>query len=112
MENTLFFARLLTAGWWVLVLVIALIASGLIQWLKGFFKRAPTWAWGLMLPVLCLAIAAVVQPWPWLLLAGLLGMVLAQLGWDTLLRGLLAWVARLQGPEIAASQPTAPGPPA
>lgn len=102
--------RLLSAWWWVLVLVIALIASGLIQWLKGFLKRAPTWTWGLLLPVLCLAIATAMQPWPWLLLLGLLGMVLAQLGWDTLLRGLLAWVARLQGPQI--SVPPPPGPPA
>jgi hypothetical protein len=100
--------RLLTASLWVLVLAVALIASGLIQWLKGFLKRAPTWAWALLLPVLCLAIAVAVQPWPWLLLLALLGLVLAQIGYDTLLRGLLAWVAKLQGPQIPL--PPLPGP--
>ncbi len=103
--------RLTTLGWWILVLVIAVIASGLIQWLKGFVKTKQTWVWGLLLPLLCLAVAAVVQPWPWLLLLALLGLVIAQIGYDTLLRGLLAWVARLQGPEISPPTP-APGPPA
>lgn len=102
--------RLLTASWWVLVLVIALCASGLIQWLKGFAKKAPTWVWGLLLPLLCLAIAVAVQPWPFLLLLALLGLVLAQIGYDTLLRGLLAWVARLQGPDVRVP-PAELGPP-
>jgi hypothetical protein len=100
--------RLLTAWWWVLVLVIALSANGLIQYAKGFLKRWPTWAWGLVLPVLCLAIAAAVQPWPWLLLLALLGLVIAQLGYDTILKGLLGWVARLGGPDVPV--PPLPGP--
>jgi hypothetical protein len=103
--------RLLTAEWWVLVVVIAMSASGLIQWLKGFLKRAPSWAWGLLLPVLCLALAVAWQPWPWLLAAALLGLVLAQIGYDTLLRGLLAWVARLQGPQLQIPVPPPPAPP-
>jgi hypothetical protein len=101
--------RLTTVAWWVLVLVIALIATGLIQWAKGLAKRAPRWIWGYLLPVLCMALAAVLQPWPWLLLAGLLGLVLAQLGYDALLRGLLGWARQAGAPDVA---PTAPGPPA
>lgn len=64
---------------------------------------------GLLLPLLCLLLASFWQPWPWLVASALLALAVAQLGYDTLLRGLLAWVARLQGPQI---QVPPPGPPA
>lgn len=100
--------KILNAWWWVLVIVVAIMASGVIQWFKGFVKTKQTWIWGLLLPMLCLAIAAAFQPWPWLLALGVLAMCLAQIGYDTLLRGLLAWVARLQGPDIPVPPPAVP----
>ncbi len=108
------FARLFAAWWWLLVAVVAAIATGLIQYGKGLApKRTPKRLWALLLPVLCVAIALAMQPWPWWLLLALLGLILAQLGWDVILQALIAWMRRLAGIDLvtALAEPEAPRPP-
>jgi hypothetical protein len=104
---------LLTAWFWVLVFVIALCASGVIQWLKGLAKKAPGWIWSWALPALCLALALAWLPWPLALAGALLAMVIAQLGYDLLLQALIAWVRRTAGLDVttpATPAPSAAGP--
>lgn len=107
--------QMLTAGFWVLAFVIALCASGVIQWLKGLWRKAaPSWVWSLLLPTLCVLLAFAWLPWPLALAAALLAMVVAQLGYDVLLQALIAWVRRTAGLEVQAppAPPVATGPPA
>lgn len=71
---------------WMLALVVAVTALGLIQWLKGLFKQAPTWVWGVGLPPLCALLA--VAP-PFVLIAGL-AVAVAQLGYENVVKVVMA----------------------
>ena len=83
--------------WWLQVLVIAVCASGLIQYGKGVLKAAPWWVWAAALPVLCIALAQA----PWWILLSLMSLAVAQLGYDALLKGLLAWAKGRGMPEVS-----------
>jgi hypothetical protein len=39
-----------------MIVLIAVAAVGITEWLKGFFKAAPTWVWGVVGIVLCFGI--------------------------------------------------------
>jgi hypothetical protein len=41
-----------------LIVLIAIAAVGLTEWVKGFFKLAPTWVWGVVGIALCFGVGA------------------------------------------------------
>jgi len=88
--------RLLTAQWWILVASIAFAAVGIIQHAKGLLPALASWAWGLVLPALCLCLAVAFLPWPEWLLAALLADAVAQVGYETLLKLALGFVDRVR----------------
>lgn len=114
MKETVGFAMLLAAWYWALVVVFAMIATGLIQWTKDLVKRPWRWLWSLMLPLLTWAMSVAVMPWPWWLLLWGSSWMLGQLQYELLLQVLLSWIRRVAGLDISAPAPPAspPGPPA
>jgi hypothetical protein len=71
---------------WLLALAVALEAAGAIQWGKGWLKGAPTWVWSILLPLLCIGLAVA----PAFVHVAALGMAFAQLGYETIIKAVVA----------------------
>lgn len=78
---------------WTKVLMTAIAAVGLIQYLKGFVKdKIPSWGYGVALPVVCVGCAAVMFLLPLWIGVGLLALTIAQLGYETLIQVVKKYV--------------------
>lgn len=42
---------------WVYLVASAFTVAGIIEYVKGFFKKAPAWTWRVVLPVACIGVA-------------------------------------------------------
>lgn len=71
---------------WEIILAAAFAAIGVIEYIKGFFKAAPGKAWRLLMPVLCIAFAAVALLLPPWVMMGVLALALAQVGYDVIIQ--------------------------
>lgn len=96
------------SSYWVLVLAIAVGAVGLIQYVKGLISKAPTWVWAASLPVICIAGSILLTPWPWCVLVAVLAITLGQLGYETLVQGILAAIDSATGANIQLPPKTPP----
>jgi len=75
---------------WEIVMAAAFAAIGVIEYIKGFFKSAPSNAWRLLMPVLCIlfsAIGAILPPW---IMGGILALALSQVGYDVIISAVKA----------------------
>lgn len=79
---------------WEIVLAAAFAAIGVLEYLKGFFKEAPSKAWRLLQPALCLAFAglALIAP-PWIM-TGILALSLSQVGYEVIIETVKKKVAK------------------
>ena len=83
---------------WKTALLGAVGVVGMIQWVKGFCKDAPTWVWGVASAAICFGLSAVVVFVPkfsqWVLLGGAM-LACCQLGYETIVKLLLAKINSL-----------------
>lgn len=73
---------------WEIVLAAAFAAIGILEYVKGFFKEAPSKSWRLLQPVLCLAFAAVAALLPSWVMVGILALSLSQIGYDVIIQAV------------------------
>jgi len=71
---------------WEQVIEIAIAVVGLIEWVKGFFKKAPTWVWAIAAVVGCLGAAAVAFYLPPWVLLGIVALAIATLGYELIVQ--------------------------
>jgi hypothetical protein len=109
------------AGRTVAVLVIVLVAFavlGVVQHLKGLFKKAPTWVWAVSAFALYFIFAAGYVFLPAVVVVfltiGVLAWAVGQLGYELLWQTLIGWIRNALGlPAPAApAEPTASAAPA
>jgi hypothetical protein len=74
----------------VLAAISAVIAVGVIQFLKNVWKTAPRWVWQVALPVLVVALVLVLSLIPAWLVVMLLALAIAQLGYETIVKLLIS----------------------
>ena len=70
----------------LLAVIAAVISVGVIQYLKGVWKTAPTWVWMIALPVLVVVLVLILSVIPVWLVVMLLALAIAQLGYDTIVK--------------------------
>jgi hypothetical protein len=73
---------------WEIVLAAAFAAVGVLEYIKGFFREAPSKAWRLLQPVLCIAFAATAALLPPWVIVGVLALALSQIGYDLIVDGI------------------------
>ena len=73
---------------WELVLAAAFSAIGIIEYIKGFAKASKPGWWRILLPVICLVMAAVAFLLPKWVLVGILALALAQIGYETIIEAV------------------------
>lgn len=74
---------------WTFIFMGVLGAVGLIQYLKGWLPKAPSWVWRIVLPIVCTGIARLKGgPLGEMVIYGLLILTFAELGYETLVQGL------------------------
>lgn len=71
---------------WEVVVYVAVCVSGTVQYLKGAIKKAPTWVWTVVMPILCFVYAAAWQLLPPFVSVGLMAFAATQLGYDTIIK--------------------------
>lgn len=86
--------------WFLAVLVVAVGSAGIIQYAKGFLPKVPSFVWGIALPVLCAAGSIALEPWPMAVAVFLLGLALAQIGYETLIQGVISAIDSATGANI------------
>ena len=72
-------------NFWETVLTAAFATIGSIEYVKGFTKNTPGWAWRIVQPVFCLVYAAVFQYLPEWIRVGILALALSQIGYDAVI---------------------------
>ncbi len=94
----------------LVIVLIALAVLGIIQALKGLFKRAPNWIWTIVAFVLYFAFAAgyVWLPAPVVvfLSIGILAWAIGQLGYEALWQTMIGWLRNLLGISAASTPPS------
>lgn len=70
---------------WEIVLAAAFAAIGIIEYIKGFFKKADSKIWRALQPVLCIAFAAVGALLPAWVMTGILALALSQVGYEVMI---------------------------
>jgi hypothetical protein len=71
---------------WGMVAYIALTAVGVIQFAKGLLPGAPWWAWAAALAVVSVGLGAAAHFLPTWLSMSILGMAIAQIGYETIVQ--------------------------
>ena len=82
---------------WSTIILIAIAIVGIVQWLKGAVKKAPSWIWAAASVLLCgglSAAAAFVGPW---VLYAAVALSFAQLCYEIIVQGIPAIVKKLIG---------------
>jgi len=80
---------------WTVIILIAVAIVGDVQWLKGIFKKAPTWVWAIVAVILCAALAAAqYYVGIWVLYAAV-ALSFAQLGYEIILQAIPTLILRL-----------------
>jgi glutaminase len=70
---------------WMTILYVAFATIGIMEYLKGFFKTAPAWAWRLGMPAVCFIMAAVYAFMPSWVSIGILALSLTQVGYQVII---------------------------
>jgi hypothetical protein len=95
---------------WGTIILIAIAAVGLVQWLKGAFKKAPSWIWAIASAILCIGLAAgtfYVSAW---ILYAAVALSFAQLCYEIIVQGIPEIVKRLISGQPAATSSGSPPP--
>jgi len=71
---------------WEAVLVVAIVAVGTIQYLKGVVGESKRWVWVALQPVLCIASAVVWHTLPKWVSIGLVGFSASQIGYESIIQ--------------------------
>ena len=70
---------------WEIVLAAAFAAIGVIEYIKGFFRDAPSNVWRALMPVFCLLFAGVSALLPGWVMVGILSLALSQVGYELII---------------------------
>lgn len=87
--------------------MVAIAVVGNVQFLKGAFKKAPSWVWSIAAVVLCVgyvALAALVGAW---MLYASVALAIVQMGYEILLQGVPMLIKKLLG--LQDQQPSGQG---
>lgn len=82
------------------VVFIAIAALGLIQYFKGWFKKAPSWVWSASLPLVIVGVAVAFIVLPAFVGFALLALAVAQLGYETVFQILRQLIKTATGADI------------
>ncbi len=97
---------------WGTIILIAIAAVGIVQWLKGAFKKAPTWIWAIASALLCIGLAAAstyISPW---ILYAAVALSFAQLCYEIIVQGIPELVKRMiSGNQETMATPSSESPP-
>lgn len=94
-----------TLWWFILIVILAWAATGVIEWVKGFFRKddgtnkLPSWGWRLALLIVSAGIGTA--------LAGAYGAAQIALLWGALLHGSLVLAAGQLGYPVLVQLPEA-----
>jgi hypothetical protein len=70
---------------WEVILIAAFNAVGVIEFVKGFFKNAPSKAWRILQPLLCLAFSALAMIAPAWVIHGVTALSVSQVGYEVII---------------------------
>lgn len=96
----------------LVVMLVAFAVLGIVQHLKGLFKKAPTWVWAISAFALYFILAALyvlLPPAAVVFLAiAVLSMALGQLGYEVIWQALIGWIKTALGISIPAAPSAKP----
>lgn len=103
----------------VAVIGIAIMVVGLLEWLKGWWKKIPTWIPSALSPILCLVLGQMAAPlvltgllWLWGIALALLALAVTELCYQLIVQSIPQTIAGLIStvvpPGTAAPSPPAP----
>jgi hypothetical protein len=70
---------------WETVLAAAFAAIGVLEYIKGFFKNAPSFVWRITQPVLCVLFAGISALLPAWVMVGILALAMSQVGYQVII---------------------------
>lgn len=74
---------------WTVIVLSVIGVVGILQYLKGWLPKAPTWVWRALLPAVCAAIAVAGGGGLWqIVLRGVVVLTFAEIGYETIVQGL------------------------
>jgi hypothetical protein len=82
------------------VVYMAIAALGLIQYFKGWYKKAPSKVWSAVLPLVIVGVAAAFVLLPAFVGFALLALAVAQLGYETVFQILRQLIKTATGADI------------
>jgi hypothetical protein len=81
---------------WKIIVSVAVAVVGLLQWIKGLLPKAPTWVWAVASAIGCIGAAAATFYLPGWVLLGMVALAVTQLGYETIVKLLLAKVDEIK----------------
>jgi hypothetical protein len=71
---------------WEVILIAAFNAVGVLEYVKGIFKTAPSGVWRILQPALCLAFSALAMVAPAWIIHGITALSVSQIGYDVIIQ--------------------------
>jgi hypothetical protein len=99
------------------IVAIAVMVVGLIEWVKGWWKRIPAWFPSVASPVYCLVLGQVVAPlvlvgtltWVWGIVLSLMGLAVTELCYQVIVQSIPQLLSNLVA-QAAPKPPTSSTP--
>lgn len=74
---------------WGYVVSAAVIAVGIVQWMKGLLKRFPSWVWSAIIPAVSTGVAFAADGGVWQIATNALAVwAICQLGYELILQNI------------------------